>query len=328
MGLDPRYTIPDNVINGSGMVWANCGATQFHLVYGEEAQVVPGSIGLWYDDLDGLKERLGRYGELLLKEGDEQQRPFETYSIDVDVRSKQESIRIVDRYGNVFYCRQQSSSVDDDPEELIRAVRQPTLTSTDRLTSQAYQSSDILRRFAMDDDQPDTNCRGIQYVEFHVPPNTAAQIAEFYDCVFDAPTNLLTVPSTNNEEDDSSSSSETNVAIVGIGSINPTTGRTSQSLLFRETALPLPPYDGHHISLYVGDDTADFSAAFKSCMDAGVVWVNPRYEDRVTNLNTAKKWSQFRFKDILDLQSGRKVFELEHEVRSVEHRGWTGLVGR
>jgi len=63
-------------------------------------------------------------------------------------------------------------------------------------------------------------------------------------------------------------------------------------------------------------------------MDAGVVWVNPKYEDRVTNLNTAKKWNQFRFKDILDLETGKKVFELEHEVRSINHMGWTGLVKR
>jgi len=328
MGLDPRYDIPTNVINGSGMVWANCGATQFHLVYGEEAQVVPGSIGLWYEELDGLKERL-----LRVDEGEGEERPFETYSIDVDVRTNQESIRIVDRYGNVFYCRQHSRSAaddnDDDPTELIRAVRQPTLTSTDTRTSQDYQSSDILQRFAMDDDQPDTNCRGIQYVEFYVPPNTAAQIAEFYDCVFDAPTNLLTIPSTTDDDDeDSTTTTTTNIAIIGLGSIHPTTGQTSQSLLFRETTAPLPPYDGHHIALYVGDDTADFAAAFQSCMDAGVVWVNPRYEDRVTNLNTAKKWNQFRFKDIVDLQTVKTVFVLEHEVRSVGHRGWTGLVGR
>lgn len=59
-------------------------------------------------------------------------------------------------------------------------------------------------------------------------------------------------------------------------------------------------------------------------MEAGVVWVNPRFSDKVTNLNTAKKWKQFRFKDILSLEMGRKLFELEHEVRSVEHEAWPG----
>eukprot|EP00592_Proboscia_alata_P000896 CAMPEP_0194373714 /NCGR_PEP_ID=MMETSP0174-20130528/22184_1 /TAXON_ID=216777 /ORGANISM="Proboscia alata, Strain PI-D3" /LENGTH=331 /DNA_ID=CAMNT_0039152963 /DNA_START=350 /DNA_END=1345 /DNA_ORIENTATION=- len=331
MGLDPRYAIPNNVASGSGMVWANCGATQFHLVFGEEAQVVPGSIGLWYDDLEGLKERILRYEEIGKGEGAEgKERPFESFSIDMDPLSKKESIRIVDRYGNVFYCRQQSSDAagQNDHTELIRTVRQPILTSTDMQHSHDYQSSDLLKRFAADHESQETDCRGIQHVEFNVPPNTAAKIAEFYDRVFNAPTNLITIPSASSDDSDSATTIDVNVAVVGIGSVNTTTGLTSQSLIFRETSLPLPPYDGHHISLYVGDDMADFAVALKSCMDAGVVWVNPKYEDKVTNLNTAKKWNQFRFKDILDLKTGKQVFELEHEVRSVNHRGWTGLVRR
>jgi len=340
MGIDPRHAIPKNVANGCGMVWANCGATQFHLVFGEEAQVVSGRIGLSYDDLEGLKDRLKRYeqgaGEGECGEG-KTERPFESYSIDVDDHSKSECVRIVDRYGNVFCCSRHSSDNDGwDDDELIRAVRQPLLTSADvQNNSNNYRSSSVLREFAMQ--ETTTDCRAIQYVEFHVPPNTAAQIADFYSGVFGAPTDIVTVPSPRNDDHDpdnnpASSSSytsdkndnPTNIAIIGIGSIDPTTGKTSQSLLFRETSLPIPPYDGHHIALYV----PDFSAAFNSCVDAGVVWVNPRYMDKAMTLNGAKRWKQFRFKDILDLETGRVVFELEHEVRSVEHGGWTGLVGR
>ena len=54
------------------------------------------------------------------------------------------------------------------------------------------------------------------------------------------------------------------------------------------------------------------------------MWVNPRFSDRVTNMNTAKKWKQFRFKNLTDLKTGKKIIELEHEVRSVEHDAWPG----
>lgn len=322
MGLDPRRA--GNVAKGNGTVWSNCGATQFHLSFGEEAQVVPGSIGLWYDQLDDLKERLSRYDD---SDSEKKKRPFDSYSIDVDARSKKEHVRIVDRYGNVFYCRQNTSTIttDDDNGELIRTVQQPFLTSTDVQNSEDYRSSTLLQRFAMDDTLKNTDCRGISYIEFYVPQNTAAQIAEFYDCVFDAPTNLVTTtddPETSATDD--STTTTTTVAIVGVGSIDAETGRTSQCLLFRESELPVPPYDGHHLTLYVGDDGADFEAAFKSCTDAGVVWVNPRFNDRATNLTGAKKWKLFRFKDILDLKTGKKIFELEHEVRSIHHDGWPG----
>ena len=52
--------------------------------------------------------------------------------------------------------------------------------------------------------------------------------------------------------------------------------------------------------------------------------MNPRFIDKVTNLNTAKKWKQLRFKNITDLKTGKPIIELEHEVRSVENDAWPG----
>ena len=37
-----------------------------------------------------------------------------------------------------------------------------------------------------------TDCRGIDYVEFKVPRGAADKIRTFYDCVFDAPTAIVT----------------------------------------------------------------------------------------------------------------------------------------
>jgi len=90
----------------------------------------------------------------------------------------------------------------------------------------------------------------------------------------------------------------------------------------KEIVMRNPLYDGHHVALYVGQNQADYEQAFKNCEQAGVVWVNQRSRNKATNLTGAKKWNQFRFKNILDLKTGKKIFELEHVVRSVHHNAW------
>src|SRR5215831_14564440 len=73
---------------------------------------------------------------------------------------------------------------------------------------------------------------GIIYVEFDVAPRTASRIAGFYQQIMGA-----------------EARSE-----GGDGSIT-TSIRTGkhQYLRFRETDQPLPPYDGHHIQIYIAD---------------------------------------------------------------------------
>ncbi|CAM9145366.1 unnamed protein product [Scytosiphon promiscuus] len=51
LGFAPDARRAQNIIKGSGTIWANMGSTQVHLPEGEP-QVVPGTIGLVYDDLD------------------------------------------------------------------------------------------------------------------------------------------------------------------------------------------------------------------------------------------------------------------------------------
>jgi len=307
MGLDPRRA--SNVAKGSGTVWANCGASQFHLPVGETAQVIPGSIGLLYDDLTGVERRLKTYD-------DKEDKPFTSYRIELeDDDGNTLCVKIVDKYGNVFYCRRsQNIRSKNDNDELMYRAKQPNIFVDNEEHMEEFK--DMTSKYGLKSDQ-NTECRGISYVEFYVSKgnNKIEDIAEFYDCVFNAPTTVIGDP---NDTDSAK------VAIIGFGKIDPETGRTSQSLLFREIDMDLPPYDGHHLALYVGESKADFEQAFANTMEAGVVWVNPRFSDKVTNLNTAKKWRQFRFKDLLSLEHGRKIFELEHEVRCIEHESWPG----
>jgi len=77
----------------------------------------------------------------------------------------------------------------------------------------------------------------------------------------------------------------------------------SQRLMFTETAAPQAEYDNHHIQMYI----ADFGAPYH--------WLKER--DLITMETDANEW---RFQWIVDPKDGRKLFQIEHEVRSMKHR--------
>ena len=75
-----------------------------------------------------------------------------------------------------------------------------------------------------------------------------------------------------------------------------------QELIFRETTEKLPAYDGHHIQVYV----ANFSKPHDRLLERGLV-------------SEESNRYQYRFQDITDLKTGKKLFEIEHEIRSMTH---------
>ena len=72
--------------------------------------------------------------------------------------------------------------------------------------------------------------------------------------------------------------------------------------MFRETAGPLPDYDGHHIQIYL----ADFSGPYARLIERGLISME----------TDAHEW---RFQDIVDPATGAALFRIEHEVRSLKH---------
>ncbi|MEK7783345.1 MAG: hypothetical protein AAB279_05395, partial [Candidatus Binatota bacterium] len=62
------------------------------------------------------------------------------------------------------------------------------------------------------------------------------------------------------------------------------------------------PYDGHHIAVYV----ANFSAPYGFLKSRNLIMEDVRNH-------------QFRFKDVVDPNNDMRVFEIEHEVRSLRH---------
>ena len=122
---------------------------------------------------------------------------------------------------------------------------------------------------------------GLPYVQFDVPIGTAAGIARFYREILGARAEVR-------EEGGGA------VAFCSVGK--------HQDLVYRETDQPLPPYDGHHIQVYV----TNFSGPHHELDARGLVF------------EESDQW-QYRFKDLVDLDSGEVLFTIEHEVRSMTH---------
>jgi len=119
---------------------------------------------------------------------------------------------------------------------------------------------------------------GMPYVRFDVRPGTAERIARFYREVIDAPS----------EVKKNGAGPE---AKVQVGE--------NQYFYFRETDKPEAPYDRHHVQIYL----TNFSRPYKKLLELGLITVETNdYE--------------YRFKDVIDLDTREVLFTVEHETRS------------
>ena len=122
---------------------------------------------------------------------------------------------------------------------------------------------------------------GIPYVQFLVQRGDAQGIGRFYREVMGSPSHFT--------ED-----AEGAAVRVRVGQW--------QAFIFRETEEETTPYDGHHIAVYV----ANFSGPYHFLKERGLI----------TEETDAH---QYRFQEIVDPEGGRRLFMLEHEVRSLYH---------
>lgn len=122
---------------------------------------------------------------------------------------------------------------------------------------------------------------GLAYIDFDVPKGAADGIARFYRQIIGAPATV--------EKGDHGP-----VARVTVG--------MGQQLVFSESKGDVPPYDGHHLQLYI----VNFSGPHRKLQEKGLVTEesNPY---------------QYRFRDIVDPDSGQVLYTLEHEIRSITH---------
>jgi hypothetical protein len=119
---------------------------------------------------------------------------------------------------------------------------------------------------------------GMPYIRFDVRPGTAERIARFYREIVHAPSDV-----TRN----------------GAGAEARVQVGERQYFYFRETDAPEEPYDRHHVQIYI----SDFSGPHRRLLDLGLVTAESNeYE--------------YRFKDVIDLDSRDVLFTVEHETRS------------
>jgi hypothetical protein len=119
---------------------------------------------------------------------------------------------------------------------------------------------------------------GMPYVRFDVRPGTAPGIARFYREVMHAPSDVT----------ENGAGPE---ARVQVGE--------KQYFYFRETDAPEQVYDRAHVQIYI----ADFSGPHRRLMELGLITAESNeYE--------------YRFKDIIDLDTREVLFTVEHETRS------------
>lgn len=122
---------------------------------------------------------------------------------------------------------------------------------------------------------------GMADVEFAVQPGAAAGIARFYREVLHATAELL-------------DNGEGRRARVTVGA--------QQHFVFRETDAAQPAYDGHHVQI----DVVNFSGPHRRLSELGLV-------------SEESNQHQYRFRDIVDLDTRAVLFTIEHEVRSLRH---------
>jgi hypothetical protein len=120
---------------------------------------------------------------------------------------------------------------------------------------------------------------GIAYVRFDVRPGTSAGIARFYREVLNTGASAF--------------------ASGGVAEARVQVGER-QYFYFRETDAPERPYDGHHVQIYL----ADFSGPYRRLKELGLITMETNdYE--------------YRFTDVIDLDSRKVLFTVEHETRSM-----------
>jgi hypothetical protein len=122
---------------------------------------------------------------------------------------------------------------------------------------------------------------GMPYVELEVARGTIEGIARFYREVL---------------------ATRAGVAEDGLGRHAWAAVGPGQQLVFRESDAAAPAFDGHHVAVYL----ADFSGPYRRLIERGLI-------------TEESDQHQYRFVDIVDVDSGKVLFQIEHEVRSMRH---------
>ena len=195
--------------------------------------------------------------------------------------------------------------------------------TADNCITMACPDGNILHLYGVDDDQTDgsalnspqkmTNLHvdgglygprmavrsqpGIRYVEIACRVGTAGKIAQFYKQMLECDVN----------------DGMEGQCIVTVGPGVHLVYTENESL----TDAAIRAMEGVHICIYANN----FKKLYDRLKEGQLIWTNPRF----TRLDSCDTWEEahasrtLRFKDIIDLETGEKLLELEHETRPLRH---------
>lgn len=272
-----------------GLMWINIGLQQIHMPVGEPenaTQTVPGLVALAFPELDELVDRL-----------DAMDVAYE------DFRHSEDALALPEE--DVFW------SHDFIELQSPTGVRLRIHGSREADPWAWYGPREHLKPEVRGGAAEDVILPGLPgglsigvgmpYARFTVRHGAAAGILAFYEHLFDASTELLVRGGRR-------------VGMVRVGA--------EQCLLFQEAAEheELPPYDGHHVAVYVNN----FADAYERAAALGLVYENPRFAwATYGSVEEALHHNEFRVLDLVDPKTGAAVHRLEHEIRSLAHPGFS-----
>ena len=277
----------------------NLGQQQFHLAAVDEnveqdwPQRVTGSIGLCVPSLSRVRERFDRAQSELAG----------TLFSMVEEEGATNILTVTCPWGNVFHLY--DISIDDEYCPSTSSSEDVANTSQQKMVK-FHEEGGIYgpHRMAVRGNP------GIRYVEIACAIGTTDSIAEFYETVLGCHVIRST---TTKDNPDSNDPVEVQLAIVSVG---PGVHMVfmEQTHLSREC---MKQMEGVHVCIYI----PNFRSSYNELKDRNLIWTNPRF----THLDSCDTWEEcassrtFRFKNIVDVNTGEKVLELEHETRPMSH---------
>jgi hypothetical protein len=269
----------------------NIGKQQFHFMLDEahfvEGSVVQGSIGL---SVPSLKDVINACQDVGLKKLSNTK--FKIVNYDYSSKSDSKMLTLIGPYGNTFHIYQTGFDNND-------SINSSNKLDTDKQKNKTFMEK---KHLVWDKSMAVQGRAGIKFIEFYVLDVEA--VASFYKCFFGC--NIYF-------DNNGNVNKNSNSAVVQVG--------PNVNFIFTKnpnlTEKMMKKQKGIHVAVYV----SKFKDSYDLLKKAQLIWTNPKFArlDTCDTWKDAKAGRQYRFKDLIDMQTKEKIFEMEHETRSMRH---------
>ncbi|CAJ1945942.1 unnamed protein product [Cylindrotheca closterium] len=277
----------------------NLGQQQFHLAVPktpeESVHTIAGSIGLTVPDLQSVIDRIPQAQEVL-----QEKTQFEILKTNLE----EGYLTLQGPWGNKFHI------YDLQHDSTYAGASSSSLSQSTRKMEQLHDwgGTHGSHRMAVRQ-QP-----GIRYLELICQKGTSRAIGDFYQQMLHS----HGIHSFEKLKQNQSIDMDTDGIALSVGP-----GVHIMFVEQQEEAAPefydswMKAMQGIHICVYV----EDFHGLYQRLAAKHLIWTNPRFEylDSCDTWEQAKRSRTLRFRYILDLETKKPIYELEHETRPLLH---------